>query len=89
MGKDASSGRLVPRLEETRDGLLQGLSEKQIALKLGLSEHTVHHYVEDLYRRFGVSSRGEFMARFLPDEGKGGSARRNGGGAQRGGPLDR
>ena len=36
---------------------------EQIASQLGLSPHTTHHYVKTLYRRFGVSSRAEFMAR--------------------------
>jgi DNA-binding CsgD family transcriptional regulator len=42
---------------------MTGASEKQIANQLGLSPHTTHHYVKTLYRRFGVSSRAEFMAR--------------------------
>ena len=41
---------------------MTGASEKQIASQLGLSPHTTHHYVKTLYRRFGVSSRAEFMA---------------------------
>ncbi len=53
---------LSPRLRETGAALLTGASEKQIASQLGLSPHTTHHYVKALYRRFGVSSRAEFMA---------------------------
>ncbi|MDB4933570.1 MAG: response regulator [Labilithrix sp.] len=54
---------LAPRLRQTGAALLTGASEKQIASQLGLSPHTTHHYVKTLYRRFGVSSRAEFMAK--------------------------
>lgn len=59
------SGRLPPRLQRTLDGLLQGLSEKQIAYRSGLSRHTVHDYVKMLHRRFNVASRGELLAVFI------------------------
>ena len=39
--------------------------ERQVALKLKISQHTVHVYVKQLYKRFGVSSRGELLARFV------------------------
>ena len=45
--------------------LLDGDSEKQVAIRLGLSLPTVHQYVTALYRKFGVSSRGELLARFI------------------------
>jgi DNA-binding NarL/FixJ family response regulator len=35
--------------------------EKQIAAELGISQHTVHVYVKQLYRKFGVSSRPELF----------------------------
>jgi DNA-binding CsgD family transcriptional regulator len=54
--------RLPPRLRETLGCLLEGDSEKQAALRLGLSRHTVHQYVKDLHRRLGVNSRAELMA---------------------------
>ena len=41
----------------------EGDSEKQVALRLGISQHTVHDYVKQLHRRFEVSSRGELLAR--------------------------
>jgi DNA-binding NarL/FixJ family response regulator len=53
---------LPPRLRQIMDCLLEGDGEKQVALHLGLSRHTVHDYIKDLYRRLGVCSRGEFMA---------------------------
>jgi DNA-binding CsgD family transcriptional regulator len=56
---------LSERVRQTLEGLLGGDSEKQIALKLGVSRHTVHVYVKQLYKRFGVNSRGELLARFV------------------------
>lgn len=60
--KDPSTA-LPPRLTQTLNELLAGSSEKQIALKLDLSRHTIHNYVKALHQRFGVSSRGELLAR--------------------------
>jgi DNA-binding CsgD family transcriptional regulator len=41
---------------------LEGDSEKQVALRMGLSRHTVHEYVTELYRRLDVGRRPELMA---------------------------
>jgi DNA-binding CsgD family transcriptional regulator len=60
--KDPASA-LPPRLSQTLDELLEGRSEKEIALRLELSRHTIHNYVKALHQRFGVSSRGELLAR--------------------------
>jgi DNA-binding CsgD family transcriptional regulator len=60
--KDPSTA-LPPRLSQTLDELLRGKSEKEIALRLELSRHTIHNYVKALHHRFGVSSRGELLAR--------------------------
>jgi DNA-binding NarL/FixJ family response regulator len=59
------SGELSPRLEQTLGHLLAGASEKQVAGHLKLSRHTVHVYVKALYRRYGVSSRAELLAKHL------------------------
>lgn len=61
---DPAAG-LSPRLSQTLQRLLAGDSEKQIARHMGVSPHTVHVYVEALYRHFDVSSRGELLARFV------------------------
>lgn len=53
---------LAPRLRQTLDLLVQGLSEKQIAFRLKISPHTVHNYVKALHQRFKVSSRAELIA---------------------------
>ena len=59
---DGHPSPLAPRLQETLDATLEGLSEKEIAARLRLSEHTVHQYVKALYRRYRVRSRAELMA---------------------------
>jgi DNA-binding CsgD family transcriptional regulator len=60
------AGPLSPRLRQTMELLLDGLSEKQIAGRLQLSEYTVHEYVQKLYRRYGVHSRAELMSAWVP-----------------------
>ena len=66
----ASSGPsimdLAPRLRQVLLCLLRGASEKQVALRLGISRHTVHDYVKSLHQRFGVSSRGELLSKCQP-----------------------
>jgi DNA-binding CsgD family transcriptional regulator len=67
---------LSPRLRQTLDCLLEGDSEKQVAARLGLSRHKVHEYVTTLYRRLGVASRAELMARCLRRRPSGGQSNR-------------
>ncbi len=56
---------LSQREREVLAMLLAGDSEKEIASSLHRSVHTVHTFVQRLYRRFNVSSRGELMAQFI------------------------
>jgi DNA-binding NarL/FixJ family response regulator len=56
---------LSRRLRQTLDGLMRGMSEKELATELALSPHTLHGYIKTLYRRLGVSSRSELQARFI------------------------
>jgi DNA-binding CsgD family transcriptional regulator len=53
---------LRPRLEEILRALMAGLSEKEIAANLGLSQHTVHDYIKTLHKTYRVRSRGELLA---------------------------
>jgi LuxR family transcriptional regulator, maltose regulon positive regulatory protein len=46
-----------------------GLSEREIAGELVLSFHTVHSHVKSAYRKLGVSSRAEALARVREDGG--------------------
>jgi DNA-binding NarL/FixJ family response regulator len=53
-----------PLTERENDVLLrlaQGLTNKQIALALGISEHTVKFHVSSIYTKLGVSSRTEAL----------------------------
>jgi DNA-binding CsgD family transcriptional regulator len=54
-----------PREKETLDLLLTGASEKSVASSLSLSPHTVHDYVKAIYKKLGVASRAELMARAI------------------------
>ena len=54
---------LAPRLQQTLALLRDGCSEKEVSAKLGISPHTVHNYVKALHARFGVTSRGELLAK--------------------------
>lgn len=56
---------MAPRLRQTLLCLLQGKSEKQAAIRMGISPATVHEYVKQLHRHFGVSSRGELLSRSI------------------------
>lgn len=53
---------LSAREREVLSGISRGLSNRQIADELGLSEHTVKTYVERVYEKLGVASRGEAAA---------------------------
>ena len=56
---------LSERQSDVLQLLLRGMSEKEAARQLGVSTHTVHTHVKKLYAEFGVSSRGELLARFV------------------------
>jgi len=62
---DPRLAALPPRLRPVLKHLLRGDGEKQVAVKLGLSRHTVHEYVKVLYRKLNVCSRAELMAEFV------------------------
>jgi DNA-binding CsgD family transcriptional regulator len=63
-GQDPVS-RLSPRQREVLACLLEGDSEQQLALRLGLTRHSAHQYVKAVYRGLRVSTRGELLARFV------------------------
>lgn len=56
---------LPPYLARVLRPLLAGEDLKSIARKLGLRLHSVRTYTRSIYRRFGVESRAELMARFV------------------------
>jgi len=52
------------------DLLLTGRSEKEVAVTLKVSPHTVHNHVKVIYRKMKVSSRPELLALFVDDDKK-------------------
>lgn len=48
---------LTPRMEEVRALLRQGMSNKMIAVNLGISEGTVKNYMSEIFRALNVSNR--------------------------------
>lgn len=53
------SNELSKREKEVAELLLQGKSNKQIALALGIAEHTVEFHLKNIYAKLGVGSRAE------------------------------
>lgn len=60
---------LSARQRQTLLCILEGGGEKQVAQQLGLSKATVHQYIGQLYRHFGVNDRAELLAFFLRRSG--------------------
>jgi DNA-binding CsgD family transcriptional regulator len=64
-GLGISQSPLAPAERRVVLQLLSGVAEKVIAQRLKLTRATVHHYVTDVYRKFGVRGRSEFMSLWL------------------------
>ena len=60
---DESDEPLTSREHEVLDLLGQGLSNKQIARRLAISEHTVKFHVSALYAKLGATSRTDAVSR--------------------------
>lgn len=56
---------LTPRLRAVLVMLIDGLSVKQVAHRLSLSEHTARTYIKQLYRQFNVQTRPQLLRRFM------------------------
>jgi DNA-binding NarL/FixJ family response regulator len=56
---------LTPRELEVLTAIGEGMSNKIIARKLGISLHTVKFHVESLFRKLSVRTRAEAVARGL------------------------
>ena len=52
---------LASREAEVADLVAESLSNKEIARKLGISEHTVSNYLFRIYNKLGISSRVELV----------------------------
>jgi len=56
---------LTPRELEVLVGLSEGLSNKAVARQLDISQHTVKFHVESIFRKLGVATRAEAVAKGL------------------------
>ncbi len=63
LGEESPAEPLTAREKEVLQNMAEGLANKQIALELGISEHTVKFHLSALYAKFGVSSRTEAVKR--------------------------
>ena len=54
---------LPPRQQQVLTAVCRGESEKQIAIRLRLSPHTIHSHVMQLHRRLSASNRAELLSR--------------------------
>ena len=54
---------LTPREVEVLGAIGEGLTNKAIARKLGISLHTVKFHIESLFRKLGARTRTEALAR--------------------------
>jgi DNA-binding CsgD family transcriptional regulator len=54
---------LTPREAQVLDAIADGLTNKAIARRLGISLHTVKFHVESLFRKLGAGTRAEAVAR--------------------------
>lgn len=65
MKEQALRALLTPREIEILDAIGCGLTNKMIARRLEISLHTVKFHVESVFRKLGVRSRAEAVARAL------------------------
>ncbi len=61
-GDSSTPCPLTPRQVEVLQLAAEGLTERQIAQRLVLSEHTVHRHLANIYTRLGCSSRSAAVA---------------------------
>ncbi len=59
----AQAGLLSEREQQVLEGMVDGLGDKQVAARLGLSPETVRTHVKNIYRKLHVSSRAELLSR--------------------------
>lgn len=63
--KDAYIEKLHFREMEVMSLVAKGMSNHDIALQLGISDHTVHTHVNNIFKKLGVKSRTEATVRAL------------------------
>lgn len=57
------SPQLSPRQQEVLEGIADGLTNKEIAERLDITERTVKAYAQEVYSKLSVSNRAEAVAR--------------------------
>ncbi|NOH04802.1 MAG: response regulator transcription factor [Chloroflexi bacterium] len=63
LGEESLAEPLTSREKEVLQHMAEGLANKQIALLLGISEHTVKFHLSSLYAKLGAASRTEAVKR--------------------------
>ena len=64
---DEVAATLAPRQREVLSALKAGRSEKPLAHARHIRCHTVHVYIKQIYRNFGVTSRAELLALWVSE----------------------
>jgi DNA-binding NarL/FixJ family response regulator len=64
-GEESAAEELTPREGEVLRLLGDGLGNKEIAAKLGISEHTIKFHIRSILGKLGAASRTEAVARGL------------------------
>lgn len=59
------TSQLTDRQRTVLHLLMDGATRKATAKRLGLSEHTIAEYIQQIYRHYGVNSRAELLSLFL------------------------
>lgn len=54
--------QVTEREKEIMDQISVGKSAYCVGVILGISEHTVHFHIKNLYKKFGVTSRGHLCS---------------------------
>lgn len=57
---------LTPAQLRVMTCILAGHSEKETGRKLGISHHTVHNHIREIYCQMKVQSRAELLSLFIP-----------------------
>ena len=60
---------LTPREREVAEEVAKGLTNRQIATELGISERTVHAHVRRILRKLGLGSRAQITAWVIEERG--------------------
>lgn len=67
IAQSAARYALTPRQRDVLALIARGYGNKTIAERLGVAEATVEEHVTNLFRKVGVDSRAELVARFWMD----------------------